>query len=196
MKLMARDVGLGVDFVLKHRAKTYVSAELFLDDINCISIPYVNKRWQSEEFAGCEAVLLMANYSPHMGNAIIAVLTREHVRVITFATDTTHIFQVLDLALFTALKKRAPRLSTLDEEQSAAEFVIRAYHDFRQIMAEVNIWGAFSSIGFSYHIAQKPHELLFDEETSDRVEASSNSGGATCHSRVCRGEGNKQGLDG
>jgi hypothetical protein len=47
------------------------------------------------------------------------------------------------------LKKCAIRLSTLHEEQSAAAFIIRVYHDFRQTMMEVNIWGAFSAIGFS-----------------------------------------------
>jgi hypothetical protein len=31
-------------------------------------------------------------------------------------------------------------------------------------MIEVNIWGAFAAIGFSYDIAQNPYGLLFDEE--------------------------------
>jgi hypothetical protein len=31
-------------------------------------------------------------------------------------------------------------------------------------MVEVNIWGAFSAIGFSYEIGHEPYELLFDEE--------------------------------
>jgi hypothetical protein len=93
-----------------------------------------------------------------MCDAAIAVLALEYVRVITFATHTTHIFQVLDLVLFIVLKKRAIRLSTLDEEQPATAFIIRVYHDFRQTMVEVNIWGAFSAIGFSYYITQKPYE--------------------------------------
>jgi hypothetical protein len=31
-------------------------------------------------------------------------------------------------------------------------------------MIEVNIWGAFAAIGFSYDIAQNPYGLFFDEE--------------------------------
>jgi hypothetical protein len=31
-------------------------------------------------------------------------------------------------------------------------------------MMEVNGWGAFSTIRFSYDITQNPYELLFDEE--------------------------------
>jgi hypothetical protein len=45
-----------------------------------------------------------------------------------------------------------------DEEQPAAAFIIRVYHDFRQTMVEVTIRGAFSVIGFSYDITQKPYE--------------------------------------
>jgi hypothetical protein len=87
-----------------------------------------------------------------MGDAIIAVLTRERVRAITFAVHATHIFQMLNvvLMLFGALKKHAPDLSTLDEEQPAAAFIIKVSHDFRKTMVEVNIWGAFSSIGFTH----------------------------------------------
>jgi hypothetical protein len=161
---MIRGIRVGVDSVLKHRSKPCVCAELFLDDINNIFIPYLNELRQSEEFAGFEAVLLMDNCSPHMTDAVMTILTREHVKVITFATHTIHIFQVLDLVLFGALEKRATRLSTLDEEQSAAVFIIRVYHDFRQTMVEVNIWRVLSAIGFSYDITQKPYEFLFDEE--------------------------------
>jgi hypothetical protein len=101
---MARGVRLGVDFVMKHRSKPYISGKLFLDYINNIFVPYLNELRESEEFAQSEAVLLMDNCSLHMGDAVIAVLAREHVRVITFAPHTTHIFQVLDLVFFGALK--------------------------------------------------------------------------------------------
>jgi hypothetical protein len=62
------------------------------------------------------------------------------------------------------LKKHSTRLSTLDEEQPAAAFIIKVYHHFKQTMIKVNIWGAFSAIGFSYDISRDPYELLFDEE--------------------------------
>jgi hypothetical protein len=52
----------------------------------------------------------------------------------------------------------------LDEEQPAAAFLLKVYHDFKQTMIEVNIWGAFAAFGFSYDIAQNPYGLLFDEE--------------------------------
>jgi hypothetical protein len=88
-KLMSRGVCLGVDFLLRQQSKSYVSGKLFLEYINSIFIPYLNQLWESEEFAGCEAVLLMDNCPPHIDNDVIAILTRERVRVIAFAPYTT-----------------------------------------------------------------------------------------------------------
>jgi hypothetical protein len=52
----------------------------------------------------------------------------------TTAQHTIHIFQILDVVLFDALKKHATGLSTLDEEQSAVAFIIKVYHNFKQTM--------------------------------------------------------------
>jgi hypothetical protein len=52
----------------------------------------------------------------------------------------------------------------LDEEQPAAAFLLKAYHEFKQTMIEVNIWGSFAAIEFTYDIRQSPYGLLFDEE--------------------------------
>jgi hypothetical protein len=71
---------------------------------------------------------------------------------------------VLDVVLFGALKKRDTGLETLDDERPAAAFLLKVYHDFKHTMVEVNIWGAFSAIGFTYDIEQNPYELLFGEE--------------------------------
>jgi hypothetical protein len=71
---------------------------------------------------------------------------------------------MLDVVLFGALKKLASRLEMWKEESRTVAFIIKLYHDLKQTMVEVNIWGAFSAIGFSYDITQDPYGLLFDEE--------------------------------
>jgi hypothetical protein len=73
----------------------------------------------------------MDNRLPRIRDAVIAVLTLERVRVITFTNDTTHVFQILDIVLLFALEKHATDLSTLDEEHSAAAFIIKVSHDFK-----------------------------------------------------------------
>jgi hypothetical protein len=52
----------------------------------------------------------------------------------------------------------------LDEEQPAAAFLLKVYYDFKQAMIEVNSWGAFAAIGFTYNIKQNPYVLFLDEE--------------------------------
>jgi hypothetical protein len=163
-KLKSRGVRLGVDFVLRHRSKPYINGKLFLEYISIIFITYLNELRDSEEFAECEAVLLMDNCSPHMWEAVIALLSGARVRFVTFVHHTTQIFQVLDLVLLGALKKHATSLTMLDEEQPAAAFLIKVYHDYKQTMVEVNIWGAFEPIGLTHNITQDPYGLIFDEE--------------------------------
>jgi hypothetical protein len=117
-----------------------------------------------EQFERCEAVLLMDNCSPHISDKVIAILTEARFRIITLAPHTTQIFQVLDLVLFGALKKRANRLRAFDDEQPRVAFLLRVYRDFKQTVIEVNIWKAFEAIGITYDIEQIPYGLLFDEE--------------------------------
>jgi hypothetical protein len=74
-----------------------------------------------------------------MSDDIIAILTRERVKIVTFAYYTTHIFQMLDMIGFGALKKYATGFETLDEESWTAAFLLKIDRDFKQTMVEVNI---------------------------------------------------------
>jgi hypothetical protein len=116
-----------------------VNANIFFEYINSIFILYFNELRDSEQFDACEAVLLMDNCSPHMSDGVIAVLTNARVRVIIFAIHTIHVFQMLDIMLFSALKKHATGLEMLNEESRTVAFILKLYHDFKQTMVEVNI---------------------------------------------------------
>jgi hypothetical protein len=144
-----------------------VNGNLFFEYINNIFVPYLTDPRETEQFEACEAceaVLLIDNCSIHMSDDITADLTRERVRIVTFASDTAQIFQMLDMVLFGALKKHHTGLGTLDEEQPAATFLLRVYRNFKQMIVEVNIWGAFAIIGFTHDMDQILYEVLFDKE--------------------------------
>jgi hypothetical protein len=74
-----------------------------------------------------------------MSDDVIAILTPVRVKIITFTSHMTHIFQMLDVVLSGALKKHATGLETSDEEQLIAAFLLNVYHDLKQTMIEVNI---------------------------------------------------------
>jgi hypothetical protein len=84
-KLIHHGVRLGFDFVLRQRLKSYVNSTLLLKYINNIYVPYLNKLQKTEEFKAYEAVLLIDNCSSHMSDDILAILTRERVRIVIFA---------------------------------------------------------------------------------------------------------------
>jgi hypothetical protein len=161
---MRHGVHIGFDSILRQQLKSYVNNTLFLEYINDIFVPYLNELQKTKEFKVCEAVLLMKNCSSHISNDVLAILTRERVRVVTFVIYMTCICQILDVVLFGALKKHATGFEKLDEESRTAAFLLKVYCDFKQTMVEINIWGAFAAIGFTYDIDQTPYGLLFDEE--------------------------------
>jgi uncharacterized membrane protein len=74
-------------------------------------------------------MLFMATCSLHMSDDVVAVLTRVRARIIRFALETTHIFQVLDVVLFCSLKKLVTGLETLDEERVPAQGLSRLQTD-------------------------------------------------------------------
>jgi hypothetical protein len=163
-RLMNREVRLSVNFVLRQQLKPYINGKPFIEYINNIFISYLNKLWELEEFEVCKAILLMDNCSPYVSHDIVEVLTRVRVKIITVAIHTTYIFQMLDLVLFSTLKKHATGLETLDEEQPAAVFLLMVYHEFKQTKVEINIWGAFAAIIFIYDIEKASYGLFFDAQ--------------------------------
>jgi hypothetical protein len=59
-----------------------------------------------DDFAEEIGVLLMDNCAGHATDDVIHLLTEAPVRVITFAPHTTQIFQVFNVTVFGALKRR------------------------------------------------------------------------------------------
>jgi hypothetical protein len=75
----------------------------------------------------------------HVPDDIIGFLTEAQVRVITFAPDTTQIFQVLDETLFGVLKRRPKYQWPFEDEKEPVTFIMKVYHDGKQRMVESNI---------------------------------------------------------
>jgi hypothetical protein len=183
---MIHGVRVGVDLVLRRRSKSYENAILFLEYVNNIFIPYLNRLRESEQMKACEAIGLMDSWSPHVSVDIVAVLTNTRVRVIIFTTHTTHVFQMLDVVLFDALKKRTSRLEMWNAESGIVAFIIKLYHDFKQTMVKVNIRGAFRPLGSPITLPKILTDCSSMKRSSGKVAASWNSGGVTRPWRFCR----------
>jgi hypothetical protein len=69
------------------------------------------------------AVLLMDDYSAHVGDDVILILTEARMHVITFTLHTTQIFQVCDLTLF-GVPKRCQRYELPFDDENATVKVL------------------------------------------------------------------------
>jgi hypothetical protein len=126
-----------------------------------------------------------------MSDDYIAGITRERVKIIRFASHTIHIFQMLNVVLFRALKKSATSLTTLEEEQTIGALIIKVYHDFESTMIDVNIWEAFRVLGSTHDIYQIPYRLFFDEGKVRQSRGFIEFCGHMSSWRVYRGDGER-----
>jgi hypothetical protein len=92
------------------------------------------------------SVLLMNDYSDHVSDDVIHILTEARMRVITFAQHTTQVLEVLDLTLF-GVPKRCPRHEMpFDDDNVTVDVIMKVYHDFTQTMARSNVWRVFRAL--------------------------------------------------
>jgi hypothetical protein len=138
-RLKKEGVRFGTDFVLRSNTSSYINTEIFLDYIRTVFLPNLAELRTLDAFTEETGVLLMDNCPSHVIDDIIAVLTEERVRVITFTPHTTQIFQVLDVTFFGALKRRLGYKLPFEDEKETVRFVKKVYHDFKQTIVESNI---------------------------------------------------------
>jgi hypothetical protein len=163
-RLKKEGVRFGTDFVLRSNPSAYINAEIFLDYIRTVFLANLAELRTLDAFTEETGVLLMANCPSHVIHDIIRLLTEAGVRVITLAPYPTQLFQVLDVTLFGVLKRRLGYKLPFDDEKETVKFIMKVYHNFKQIMVESNIRGAFRAIGFEFDTEAEPYRLLSNEE--------------------------------
>jgi hypothetical protein len=149
---------------LKFNQKPYVNASIFLGYIRIVFLPYIATLHELAVFAQEVAVFLMDNGSAHVTDDVIQVLTEARVRVITFAPDTTQVFQVLDLTLFGVLKRRPRYELPFNDQNATVKCIIKVYYDSRQTVLPSNVWGAFPAFEIEFDTRTELCRLLLDKE--------------------------------
>jgi hypothetical protein len=106
----------------------------------------------------------MCQYSTHLTDHVIRLLTDARVRVIAFAPQITQIFQVLDVTLFSVLETCPKYELPFENHNPTVRFIIKAYHDFKQTIMPRNVLGALHSHEADFDTMSEPYRLLFDDE--------------------------------
>jgi hypothetical protein len=141
----------GTDLVSKSNIKTDINAEIFRDYIRTALSSNLVELRTFDEFTEEIIMSLMENYSSHIDNDVIDLLTETQMRLITFAPYTIQIFQVFDMTLFGVLKWHPRYELTFRDEKVTVKFIMNVFHDFKQTMVEFNIWITFQTFGFEFN---------------------------------------------
>jgi hypothetical protein len=161
---MCHGIRLDVDFVLQKRSKPYMNAALCLEYIDHIFISYLADLQVTEKIKACKAVFFDGQlFMSRVRRCYRASQQSASQNHYLFSSRHSHLSNPrCDFVL--GLEKHVTGLGTLYGKQPAAGFIIKVYHDFKQMIVEINIWDAFAAIGFTYDIGQRPYGLLFDKE--------------------------------
>jgi hypothetical protein len=163
--LKKQGIRFGRDFTLKFDQKPYVNAGIFLDDIRTVFLPYVDTLRAMAAFAQEVAVSLMDNYSAHVSDDVIRILTEAMVRIITFAPHTTQVFQVLDLTLFGIVEWRPRHELPFQNDHATLKVIRKVYRDFTQTMVPSNVWGAFRTHELEFYTRRESDRLYSTRES-------------------------------
>jgi hypothetical protein len=138
-----------------------MNSQLFAEYISMVLLPYIDELRSNGEFANKEVVLLIDNCSIHVQAETLQTLAGHRVKVITFPSHTTHIFQCLDLSLFGHFKVNDKLL--LEGDEHTAGFIKRIFHLIKQTLVGDNVRNAFIQLDLQYNIEATIYLLYFDE---------------------------------
>jgi hypothetical protein len=150
---------IGVDTVLEHRQKAYITATLFQQYVTSVLIPFIERLRTDPEFTGESAIRLMDNCSIHTRPEVLATLRGHNVKVITFPPHTTQIFQVLDLCLFGVFKRKMQYKLPFANDNLTVNSIRKAFHALKETFIPDNVRSAFKLLGLEFNITQTPYTL-------------------------------------
>jgi hypothetical protein len=90
-----------------------------------VFLPYVTKVRSERRIEQEDATLLMNNSLSHLSSDMMDMFTTAKVRMVVFARNATHIFQLLDLKLFVIFKWVTKHHLAFDDLMSTSRFIYR-----------------------------------------------------------------------
>jgi hypothetical protein len=155
---------MGVDLILGHRQKPYLTAALFQQYGTTVLIPFIGRARTNDQLAGKPWILSMNNCSIHTRPEVLKMLREHDVKEMTFPPHTTQLFHALDLGLFGVLKGKCQYQLPRGNDDRVVAFIQKAFHSLKQTFVPDNVRNALKMLRFEFHIAKSPYTLLLREE--------------------------------
>jgi hypothetical protein len=112
-------------FAMQGCQKACLNGKIFADYIKSVFLPYVTKVRSERGIAQEGATLLMNNCLSHFSSDMMDMVTTVKVRMVVFARNATHLFQLLDLKLFMTFKWVGKHHIAFDDLMSTSRFIYR-----------------------------------------------------------------------
>jgi hypothetical protein len=133
-----------------------------------VSLSNLSEMRNLDECADDDAVLLINNCSSHAGAVILNLLRDDSVHALTWQSDTTQIFQELNISLFGVLKRRVQYQLLFDDDEGTTAFILKTYRTLKQTMVETNTLGVFHEAGFEFDVEVEPYRIRADAEKIEK----------------------------
>jgi hypothetical protein len=95
----------GQDFLIRSNDTSYATRDILKEYLTIVFLRYVEIVRESLDLHDFPAILLCDNCSSHIDDEIMQRLASHHVKLLTFLTHTSNLFQPLDLVTFGVLKR-------------------------------------------------------------------------------------------
>jgi hypothetical protein len=154
----------GKDFLGQRNAEPYVDRPPFENFIRHQLIPHITALRTYSCYSKAEAVLLMDNCSAHVAPEIFRLLGENHIKIVTFASHTTNIFQTLDLSFFGMFRTKKEFWMDQDDDKTFTATIHKLVRQFHSVATPENIHESFVRAGFSYSTGAIPYVLESSRE--------------------------------
>jgi hypothetical protein len=145
--------------MMKRSDKPYVNRKTLVEYVKSIFIPHIIKVYVEEKMEEEKAVFLMHNCPSHIILELIDLLTSLGMMGATFAPNTTHIFQVLDLTRFGIFKLEGKYNLPFDKFRTTITFVCNLCIKMTMMLVHPSIWTVFQAIDIDFHTSKTPDRV-------------------------------------
>jgi hypothetical protein len=97
MSIFEKGIREGVDLRMEIRDSPYVTREVFFEYLRDIRVPTVESNRQLPRCQAKPAILFCDNCSSHYCDEVLQQLARHGILIITYPSDSSQIFQILDV---------------------------------------------------------------------------------------------------
>jgi hypothetical protein len=141
-----------------------MNEQTFYDYLETQFVPYVQNLRAKLVQPNQRGILFMDNlYSPCSGRCL-QIIADNNILVISFPPHTSHVFQMLDLVIFGAMKKHKASIEKNRDLNPSADLIFRVFRALELATCSTTIRASFQKAGFIYDVHGNSVILRVNEE--------------------------------